>query len=160
MTPPATLPEGLVADLTSFLREVSADVRVFKGPLLAVAPGRRYLGKRTAGPLADCSYYASTTDEAFVNYTCDSAQMDLLAAETLFDTLKDALRQSMNCRLTQTVTGQVQAATVEAADSRNCGPPEGTFTHLNSVHLTTVAVGGGSRQQYLTSLSLIVRVPQ
>jgi hypothetical protein len=161
MTSPPTLPvdHGLVGELTSFLRDVSADVKAFKGSLQAVAPGRRYLGKRTVGQLTDCSYYASTVDETFVIYACAGAPMDLLAAETLFDSLKDAVRQSLNCRLTQTVTGQVAAPTVETADSRDCGPSLVTFANLNSVHLSVGAVGGSTKQQYATSLSIIVRLP-
>jgi hypothetical protein len=120
---------------------------------------RKYLGKLGVGPLTDCGYYLSTTDETFVTYACASPPMELFAAETLFDALKDALRQSLGCGLTQTVAGQLKATIVEAADSRNCGPPIGTFTNLNSVHIAVGPIGGGSKQQYSTSLSLIVRIP-
>jgi hypothetical protein len=150
---------GLRDDVLEFLRDASADIRIFEGPLQTVGSGQRYLGKRTVARLTDCSYEAATTGETFVNYVCDSAPMDLLAAETLFDSYKDAIRESLHCRLSQTVTGQVQAATVEEADSRNCGPPIGTFTNLNSVHLLVRAARGGVKPQYATSLSIIVRIP-
>jgi hypothetical protein len=98
-------------------------------------------------------------DETFVTYICDSPPMALLAAETLFDSYKEAIWQGLNCRLAQTVTGHVQAATIEEADSRNCPPPVGTFAYLNSVHLLVRPAVAGLDPQFVTSLSIIVRAP-